>query len=410
VAGVIAPPSSDVAPHRAGPLPYLAAGVVGAVILAYLIAWGRRYGLDLKVYRGSVQAWHHGLNPYDGTYTASHLDFTYPPFALLPLSLLAWGSFALTQWLLWGASIAAGTASVFLVLREAGAATGLRLWCASFAWTGVAVLALEPARSGLDYGQVEFLLMFLVVVDLLAVPIPFRGVVLGVASAIKLTPLVFLIVLLVRRDWASTVRAVASFLVLTLMAWLLWPSESRSFWRHDVAHTSRIGKVNDPSNQSWNAVLHRPPFPSTGAAPLWLLLSAVTLAVGAVIAWRCTRTGRRAWAVIAVALSGLLASPISWSHHWVWVLLIPPLLIGARRRAVPGAVRPLLWGMVALTVAGPYWWWSGTTRDALDALLPVWTFAVLAVWAAVELGAWRNAGIPGSPVDPTPGVTARSAG
>ncbi len=342
--------------------PYVAAGAAGAVVLVYLVLWGHRYGLDLKVYRGSVQAWRHGLNPYDGTFTASHLDFTYPPFALLALSALAWGSFVLTQWLFWAVSIAAGTAAVFCVLREAGVAGGARLWCASFAWTAAAVLVLEPARSGLDYGQIEFLLMFLVVADLLAIPAPFRGVVLGVASAVKLTPLAFLIVLLTRRDWASTARALVSFLVWTLSTWLLWPSESRAFWQHDVVHTSRIGKVADPSNQSWNAVLHRPPFPSTGLAPVWLLLSALTLAVGAVIAWRCARTGRQAWAVIAVALAGLLVSPISWSHHWVWVLLVPPLLVGVRRRSVPGVVRGLLWGMVALTVAGPYWWWSGTTR------------------------------------------------
>ncbi len=404
VAGaVIAPPTSRPGTSLPAAFPYLAAGVAGAGVVAYLVLWGRRYGLDLKVYRGSVQAWQHGLDPYNGTFTASRLDFTYPPFALLVLSVLAWGTFALTQWLLWAASIAAGTASVAFVLRDAGVDGGARLWCASFAWTAAATLVLEPARSGLDYGQIEFLLMFLVVADLLAIPAPFRGVVLGVASAVKLTPLAFLIVLVTRRDWASTARAVASFLVWTSLTWLLWPSESSAFWQHDVVHTSRIGKVTDPSNQSWDAVLHRPPFPSSGLAPVWLLLSAVTLALGAVIAWRCARTGRQAWAVIAVALAGLLVSPISWSHHWIWVLLVPPLLVGVRRRSVPGVVRGLLWGMVALTVAGPYWWWSGTTRDALDALLPVWTFAMLAVWAAMELTTWRGAGGPES------WLTARSA-
>jgi hypothetical protein len=86
------------------------------------------------------------------------------------------------------------------------------------------------------------------------------------------------------------------------------------------------------------------------------------------------------------------------------VLLVPPLLVGARRHALAGAVRWLLWGLIALTVAGPYWWWSGTTRDALDALLPLWTFAVLSVWSAVELTVWRVAR------GPLPSVTARGAG
>ncbi len=200
--------------------------MAGVAIVAYLIIWGRRYGLDLKVYRDSVQAWQHGLNPYDGSYTASRLDFTYPPFALVALSALTWGSFALTQWLLWAVSIAAATASVVIMLRDRDVEAGPRLWCASFAWTCIAVLLLEPARSGLDYGQIEFVLMFLVVVDLLAIPAPFQGVVIGIASAIKLTPLIFLVVLVARRDWASTMRALVSFAVWTAMAWLLWPAES----------------------------------------------------------------------------------------------------------------------------------------------------------------------------------------
>jgi hypothetical protein len=106
--------------------------------------------------------------------------------------------------------------------------------------------------------------------------------------------------------------------------------------------------------------------------------------------------------VIAVALGGLLVSPISWSHHWVWVLLVPPLLIGARGRAVPQPARSMLWGLVALTVAGPYWWWSGTVRAALDAVLPLWTFALLSVWGAVELIGWRAAG-GRRPIATTPG-------
>lgn len=381
---------------------YVAAGAVGAGLVGYLVIWGRRYGLDLRVYRDSVQAWQGGHNPYAASFTSSRLDFTYPPFALVALSVLAWGPFVLTQWLLWAASIAAGTASVALVLRASGSGSGggVRCWCISFAWVGVAAVLLEPARSGLDYGQIEFLLLFLVVVDLLAVPPPFRGVLLGFAAAVKLTPLVFLVVLVTRRDWASAVRALGSFAVWTLLAWVLWPAESRSFWRHDLSQTARIGKVTDPSNQSWNAVLHRPPFPSTGVPALWVILALVTLALGTMVAWRCTGTGRPAWAVIAVALTGLLVSPISWSHHWVWVVLLPPLLVGSRRWSVPGPARVLLWGVVALTVAGVYRWWSGSTRDALDAVLSLWTFVALSVWCALELGTWRR-GAAGDPARTT---------
>ncbi len=138
------------------------------------------------------------------------------------------------------------------------------------------------------------------------------------------------------------------------------------------------------------------------------------MAAGAVIAWRCTHTDRQAFAVIAMALAGLLVSPISWSHHWVWVLLIPPLLLAGPGRVVPPSVRLMLWGLVGLTVAGPYWWFSGAARDALDALLPLWTFALLVVWAATELTVWRAARVVTPDPAPSPqaagGVAAPSAG
>ena len=141
------------------------------------------------------------------------------------------------------------------------------------------MLVLEPARSGLDYGEIEAVLMFVVVADLLAVPSAYRGIAIGIAAAIKLTPLIFVLVLVVRRDRNSVVRAGLSFMAWTGLAWLVWPELSRVFWHHDVSHPARVGPVTSPSNQSWYAVVHRAPFPSTGSGALWVLLSLATLGV-----------------------------------------------------------------------------------------------------------------------------------
>ena len=100
---------------------------------------------------------------------------------------------------------------------------------------------------------------------------------------------------------------------------------------------------------------------------------------------------RQAFAVLAVALAGLLISPISWTHHWVWVILLPPILVGPRRSEIPGPVRILFWGLVGITIGGPYWWFSsGVAADLADALLPIWTFGVLVTWAALEYRTWRS--------------------
>ena len=152
-----------------------------------------------------------------------------------------------------------------------------------------------------------------------------------------------------------------------------------------------MGSVGFASNQSWYAILHRSPFPATGSPGLWLLVSIVTVGVAVFVAWRCATTGRQSFGLLAAALAGLLVSPISWTHHWVWVLLIPPMIIGHRSTSIPTTVRTMLWALVALTIISPYWWFaSGAQADVLEALVPLWTFALLVAWSWIELVSWRG--------------------
>jgi alpha-1,2-mannosyltransferase len=334
------------------------------------------------VYRDSVDYWRAGGDPYTAHFTQSRLNFTYPPFALVALWPLAWAPFPVTQWLLWLASIAVGTGSVVLVLRDRDITVTPRIWCGAVAWSCISVIALEPVRSAIDYGQIELLLMAAVVADLLVVRPPYRGVLTGIAAAVKLTPLVFVIVLAVSRDLRSVIRAAVSFLACTALSWLLWPGLSRTYWLHDLLKTGRVGGITYAGNQSWYAIFHRPPFPATGSTTAWLLLTALTLAVTIFVAWRLVSTGHRALAILPVALAGLLVSPISWTHHWIWVLLIPPMLVPRHGARLTRPVQALLWGLVAVTVLAPYWWLArGTAADALDAVLPLWAGAVLVAWA-----------------------------
>jgi alpha-1,2-mannosyltransferase len=371
--------------------PYVVATCAAIAAIVYLSVWGPRYGLDLKVYRDSVISWRSGKNPYLATFTQKRLPFTYPPFALLVLAPFAWVCFPIAQWILWLASIAAATGSVVLVLRDRGVAVTKRLWCEAFAWSCVSVIVLEPARSGVDYGQIECVLMFIVVADLLLVPSRYRGVLTGFAAAVKLTPLVFVMAFVLSRDLKSVLRAVASFLAWTALSWLFWPGLSRLYWFHDVRKPARDGSVAYSGNQSWYAILHRPPFPANGSALAWLLLSILTLTVTAFVAWRCLSVSQKAFAMISIALAGLLVSPISWTHHWIWVLLIPPMLVGHRSPDVPRSVRVMFWGLIALTIAAPYWWFShGIPADIFAAVLPLWTAAILVVWGTIGLRTWRG--------------------
>ena len=367
--------------HLAMSWSYVSAVVAAAALITYLSVWGQRYGTDLSVYRDAVDSWRSRQNPYLPTFTQNGLSFTYPPFALLALWPLAWAPFSVTQWLLWTASLAAATGAVVLVLREAGALVTLRLLSKAFTWACIAFIALEPARSAADYGQIEFVLMAIVVADLLTAS-RYHGIGTGLAAAVKLTPLAFVIVLAVGQDIKSVIRAAATFLVCSGLPWLLWPGASGVFWFHDVSDPGRMGTVTYAANQCWYAILHRPPFGAGGSEFAWLLLSLMTFAAGTIIAWRYANAGQQAPAILAIALASLLASPISWTHHWIWVVLIPALMPRHLSSGIPQPVRVMLWGLLVLTTVTPYWWFShGVLADASEAVLPVWTAALLLVWS-----------------------------
>jgi len=366
--------------------PYGAAVLGLALLGGYLGVWGRHYGLDLLVYRDSVSAWLSGADPYLRTFTASHLSFTYPPFALPALTPLAWGAFRAMQWVLSAVSVAAAALAVVLVLRDRGTPVTPRLWCGALGWACASALLLEPSRSAIDYGQIELVLMALVLVDLLVVPAPYRGLLTGLCAAVKLTPLVYVLFFAAERDLRSALRAGLSFAGGGTLAWLLWPGLSRQYWLHDLANPRRIGGITYAGNQSWYAVLHRAPF--AGLPHLeawWVAVALVMAAVGLLAARWCLRRGERGLAIVAVTLAGLLASPISWSHHWVWILLIPPLLTIRPRAAPSRPDRVLLWGLVALAVLAPYWWFGGgVPADLCTMVLPLWASAVLVAWSAPQ--------------------------
>jgi alpha-1,2-mannosyltransferase len=357
--------------------------VVGAAV--YLVHWGRAYGLDLHVYRAGIASWREGHNPYNGTFTNHHLHFTYPPFALLALSPLAWAPFAVTQIILWALSVAALAFAVYMVCRRGGWEGGKSLVAGSLGWASLAVVVVEPVRTTLDYGQINTLLLAVVVIDLLAMPRRHRGWLIGLAAAIKVTPLIFLAMPLLERDWKAVARGLAALAGTTGLTWLIWPSATKTYWTHDLFAAKRVGNVAFVGNQSLNGLLHRWPFPADGQTGLLLVLAAATVVMGLFVAHRCLADGRRAAAMFALALVGLLISPVSWTHHWVWVALIPPLVVAGRGIPRQRSVTTSLWVLFAVSILAPYWWFStGAAADLLSDSLALAGLGVLVVWSRSE--------------------------
>jgi alpha-1,2-mannosyltransferase len=189
-----------------------------------------------------------------------------------------------------------------------------------------AVIYLEPIRSNFDFGQINVVLMTLVIADCVPRRTPWpRGLLLGVAIALKLTPAVFLLYFLLRRDTRALLVTAASAVVATLAGFALTWRDSLEYWTDTVRNTDRIGTATLNTNQNIAGALARLGLGEGERFALWMLACFAVLGLTVWAARRVLRAGQPVLALICVAMFGLVVSPVSWSHHWVWVL--PTLLV-----------------------------------------------------------------------------------
>ncbi|WP_421840035.1 glycosyltransferase 87 family protein [Mycobacterium sp.] len=308
------------------------------------------YRIDIDIYQMGGQAWLDGRPLYSGdvlfhTPIGLNLPFTYPPLAAVVFSPFAWlqmpaASIAITLLTL-----------VLLLLSTMIVLTRLDVWPSSTllpgpawlrrSWLTVAIVApaavwLEPISSNFAFGQINVVLMTLVIVDCFPRHTRWpRGLALGLGIALKLTPAVFLLYFLLRRDNRAAGTAVASFSGATLIGFVLAGSDSWEYWTHTVLHTDRIGSAALNTDQNIMGALAR--LLAIGEHERFLLWVAASLLVLAATVWAMRRVltaEEPTLAVICVALFGLVVSPVSWSHHWVWMLpaVLVTGVIGFRRR------------------------------------------------------------------------------
>jgi alpha-1,2-mannosyltransferase len=324
----------------------------GALALAVSPATGRQ--VDFEVYRmGAAHLW---LHLYDVQLEPFHLHFTYPPFAALlfwPLAQLpvhagqvAWAVINLVALMALSA----------LSVRAARPDWALRRIWAIAVITVFPVLELNPDVLTLDYGQVNFLLVLMILADLTGVlavrsrALP-RGVLLGIAAAIKLTPLIFIPFLFATRQFRAGITALATFLACTLGTFVIAPGSSWFYWSAKVFE--RAGNLVYISDQNLHSALQR----MTGVDPTLVLTLALTLLFGvgglAVAAW-ASRASSPMMGILLCAATGLIISPVSWAHHYVWVVPVLAWLVLGQDR--PPAGRWWALGVAILFWAAPIWW------------------------------------------------------
>ena len=380
----------------------VAAAVVWLVSGAYMFHFGASWHLDLRVYREAGSALYHHGSPFTVDFPANHLPFTYTPFALLVLSPLAFGRLGLVETLWWLASAVSLVGATYLLLTTGTSLAGRRAWAVAALLCATASLALEPVRSNFDYGQINLILMVMIVADVTRVRAPWRGVLVGLAAAIKLTPLVFLFYFAAARDWRSLARGVGTVVVVTGASWLVLPSDSARYWFHEVTDARRTGALGVVSNQGWNGLVHRSPFDGGHfGTVVWLVLSLATLAGGVVLTRWLVEGARTVEALTVLALTELLVSPVSWTHHWSWLVVVPIVAVGLW--SVHRQVAVALLVLLGLAVAAPYLWLQhGPLAFVATNSLVLAAAVVLVLWLVAEGRRRASLRVAAVPSDPAP--------
>ncbi|CCB75143.1 MULTISPECIES: glycosyltransferase 87 family protein [Streptomycetaceae] len=321
----------------------LATVVLAASLAAYAgVCLTMRFQLaDALVYRAEGQAAAGGHGLYDLRVTEWRLPATYPPFAAILFIPTAWPPLDVLRLAVTEANAVLLGLLAHLSFRFAGWPRRAALRPVGIILAVALGIWLEPVFQTLAFGQVNLALACLVLWDL-GRPDGARGkgIAIGIAAGIKLTPGLFAVYLLLSGRVRAAATAAASFAGTVLLGWLVLPDASRDFWTHRIFQTERVGKVWIVDNQSLQGLLARllhTPAPGT----VWLVADALTAVAGLAVAVLASRRGLETWGVLCAAVTALLICPISWSHHWVYCVPMLAVLAAEARR------RPWRWAAVA---------------------------------------------------------------
>ncbi|WP_246460796.1 glycosyltransferase 87 family protein [Streptomyces himalayensis] len=311
---------------------------------------------DALVYRAEGSAVVAGRDLYGFTVTEWRLPATYPPFAAILFVPTTWLPLGILKAVFVAGNAALLTLLVWLSCRFAGLRATFPAVCAASA----AALWLEPVFQTLLFGQINLALACLVLWDLTRAPGAVgKGFALGIAAGVKLTPAVFILYLLVTRRVREGLTGLAAFAGTVLLGALALPAASVEFWTRRMFETGRVGKAWIVDNQSLQGLVARTlGDPSPGLA--WAVPAAVVAVAGL---WLARRVPDDRWGILVTAVTALLVSPISWSHHWVWCVPLIGVLVAEGRPRLAAGVAVLF---TARTM------WLVPHQGDLDLRLPWW--------------------------------------
>ncbi|GAA0796976.1 glycosyltransferase family 87 protein [Spirilliplanes yamanashiensis] len=356
-----------------------AVAAVTAVCAAALFWYGDRHNYyDLRIYVSAIRWWTDGNPLYDYTQpdrVQGLLYFTYPPLAAVlmwPLAQLPLGAVIAVFTL---GTVVAVFVTTWWLIRPAPVPAWFAL--------GVAVpplFLLEPIRETVTFGQINMLLIVLILADLLiGVPRQARwtGAGIGLATALKLYPGIFILHLLATRRWRAAATAAATAAGVTLLVAAVAPAASWAFWTDALWATERVGRTDYTGNQSLWGTLSRLAAPAEPSRLLWAVLVALVLGYGLWRAARLAAAGDEVAALTVTGVTGALISPITWAHH-VWWFVPALVVLVALRRWLAAA---LLYAVGVFGVVSFVDWGAAVRPDD-----PLWVQLVRSLYLPALLG------------------------
>jgi alpha-1,2-mannosyltransferase len=336
------------------------APVIGLVVWMRWSTLVRDPWSDLAVYlRGGADIVR-GVSLYD--VNVKGLPFLYSPFAAALFSPLSLISVEVSRWLFTAGSLVCYVAIVFVGVRST------RMGWLLGGVVGAAGLAFEPFFTNISLGQINQYLILMVILDCLVVPARHRGWLVGLAAGIKIVPGAFILYFALKRDWSSVRRTLMGFAVSVASGALVAPRDSWRYWSGGFMDVGGLGAdvAWRGDNQSLSAEFTRLTHNAAVPGVLLVAISALAMLFAVLVAKRQLDAQRPFDAVVALGLGSLLASPISWTHHWLWV--VPLLLVTVSRKWWITS-----WGLGIVFLAGPMWlaptyhlrelnqnWWQAT--------------------------------------------------
>lgn len=306
--------------------------------------------------------------------------FTYPPSAIflfwpllwIPLSALTivWTTF----------SVAMLVVSVAVVIDHVSPIGHLRALCAGLWITAFCVVAVPPVTEDIWWGQTGTLLVAAVVVDFLWVRGSTKGVLVGLATAVKIYPGLFIVTWILRRQWREALTAIVTTTSTLVLALALWPSSTLTFFSSELFGGGELARFKSGTeslaSSSITALFMRPPFHFADVNNV-INLSLMALVV-VLILWG----GHRLWllgyplsSLVVVFVGTAVGAPVAWDHYFVFVplLFVIPIEFGWRasfaRIATACAVTMMLPWFLFRKSGHAFWWQSTIDFVARNALL-----------------------------------------